>query len=352
MVVLKVLAVQRRGYRFSTRGVGMRRVLVTGFGPFADHATNPSWEVAKALAGEHHWEDPLGAEGDVHAHVEALLLAVDAGGASTVAQRIAEGERWDVVLHVGLCGSCTAGRLERRGRDAFAMTVPDNAGRQQVDGPITGRGDLMADAQPEWLDITRCDPAATWSDDAGGYVCNETLLMTLDARGSASNPSITFLHIPPEHHWSVTRSAAMAKQVILNMLCPPVVDVAAGALFDDGRLLVGRRASSEAASGLWELPGGKFEPNEALEDAVVREWQEELHLAVRAGARRGSWWGRTGRARYRINVIEVQPVEGSLDGFDAEVHDRLEWIDATVDLDAYAWLGPDRDVVAHLLGIG
>ena len=86
--------------------------------------------------------------------------------------------------------------------------------------------------------------------------------------------------------------------------------------------------------------------------APNRPDRRELHLSVQAGARRGSWWGRTGRARYRINVIEVQPVEGSLDGFDAEVHDQLEWIDATVDLDAYTWLGPDRDVVAHLLGLG
>lgn len=350
-VVLKVLAKQRRGYASPPPDMSMRRVLVTGYGPFAGHATNPSWDVAQALRGAHLWHDPYGAEGEVHVEVEAMLLSVDADGASTVARLLAQNAEWDLVLHVGLCGTCEHARLEQVGRDAFAMTVPDNTGRWEKSGVITGRGDRSGDAQPDWLDLAQCDPEATWSDDAGGYVCNETLLRTLDARGEATSPSVSFLHIPSEDRWSVERSTTMARKVILHLLFPPVIDVAAGALFHGADLLVGRRSFSEAAAGRWELPGGKVEPNEHVEEALVREWKEELHLDVRPGARRGHWWGRTPRARYRINVVEVQTKDGGHEGMVPEVHDALAWIDATVDLDAFAWLGPDREVVAHLLGL-
>lgn len=46
-------------------------------------------------------------------------------------------------------------------------------------------------------------------------------------------------------------------------------------VFDDGgRLLLVRRANPPA-QGLWSIPGGRVEPGEAWEDAVVRELLEE-----------------------------------------------------------------------------
>ena len=44
----------------------------------------------------------------------------------------------------------------------------------------------------------------------------------------------------------------------------------------DGRLLVQKRPSTGLLADLWELPGGKREPGESLEEAVVREVREEL----------------------------------------------------------------------------
>ena len=47
---------------------------------------------------------------------------------------------------------------------------------------------------------------------------------------------------------------------------------------EDGRLLLIRRANPPA-QGLWSLPGGRVEPGEADEQAVVRELAEETGLA-------------------------------------------------------------------------
>jgi 8-oxo-dGTP diphosphatase len=57
--------------------------------------------------------------------------------------------------------------------------------------------------------------------------------------------------------------------------------VAAAALIDDcGRVLVQQRPAGTAMAGLWEFPGGKLEPGETAEAALVRELREELGVTV------------------------------------------------------------------------
>lgn len=60
-----------------------------------------------------------------------------------------------------------------------------------------------------------------------------------------------------------------------------LVLVAAAALVDgDGRVLIAKRPAHKSMGGLWEFPGGKVEPGERPEDAVIRELKEELNLDV------------------------------------------------------------------------
>ncbi len=63
----------------------------------------------------------------------------------------------------------------------------------------------------------------------------------------------------------------------------PLVLVAAVALVDvDGRVLIAQRPAGKSMAGLWEFPGGKVEPGESDEQALVRECREELgHGAIR-----------------------------------------------------------------------
>lgn len=59
----------------------------------------------------------------------------------------------------------------------------------------------------------------------------------------------------------------------------PVLYVAACALLDaDGRILIAQRPEGKPMAGLWEFPGGKIEPGETPEQAVVRELREELSV--------------------------------------------------------------------------
>ncbi len=61
------------------------------------------------------------------------------------------------------------------------------------------------------------------------------------------------------------------------------VRVAAAALLDDdARVLVAQRPAGKSFAGQWEFPGGKLEPGESPESALVRELHEELHIVVAA----------------------------------------------------------------------
>ncbi|KAJ57292.1 NTP pyrophosphohydrolase [Actibacterium mucosum KCTC 23349] len=55
--------------------------------------------------------------------------------------------------------------------------------------------------------------------------------------------------------------------------------VSAVALIDtDGRVLLAQRPEGKSMAGLWEFPGGKVEPGETPEAALIRELQEELGI--------------------------------------------------------------------------
>lgn len=61
----------------------------------------------------------------------------------------------------------------------------------------------------------------------------------------------------------------------------PVFPVVAAALVDaEGRVLLQQRPAGKALAGLWEFPGGKLEPGETPEVALVRELREELAITV------------------------------------------------------------------------
>ena len=59
----------------------------------------------------------------------------------------------------------------------------------------------------------------------------------------------------------------------------PIV-VAAAVLIDRGKVLLTRRLDGQHLEGMWEFPGGKLEPGESPEDAVVRECAEECGIDV------------------------------------------------------------------------
>jgi len=79
-------------------------------------------------------------------------------------------------------------------------------------------------------------------------------------------------------HFSLERSAWQAARA-----ARPLLLVVAAALIDpDGRVLLAQRPAGKSLAGFWEFPGGKLDPGETPEQALVRELQEELGIDTSA----------------------------------------------------------------------
>jgi 8-oxo-dGTP diphosphatase len=84
----------------------------------------------------------------------------------------------------------------------------------------------------------------------------------------------------PVRHFAATREMPKSAEPVAK---PPVILVAACALIDaGGKVLLARRPEGKKMAGLWEFPGGKIEPGETPEAALVRELKEELGIVVEA----------------------------------------------------------------------
>ena len=102
-----------------------------------------------------------------------------------------------------------------------------------------------------------------------------------------------------------------------------VVEVAAAVILrPDGSFLLGRRPSGSFYPGYWEFPGGKVEANETPREALLRELQEELGIAVDAAY---PWITREfsyEHAEVRLHFFRVLRWSGELQELQ---HDALAW---------------------------
>jgi 8-oxo-dGTP diphosphatase len=116
-------------------------------------------------------------------------------------------------------------------------------------------------------------------------------------------------------------------------------------------LLVARRSAPEHLAGLWEFPGGKVEPGEEPESALVRELAEELGIGVRLGSElQGEaphGWPLNERASMRVWFAEVTRGEP----LPLEDHDELQWMDLgdPEAVLALPWIPADYPIVHALL---
>jgi len=105
--------------------------------------------------------------------------------------------------------------------------------------------------------------------------------------------------------------------------CPAHL-VASDGAWRDGRFLIARKAPGKRMAGAWELPGGKLEPGETPEAALVREIDEELGLTVEPGVHVA-----TNEHEYDFAVIILDAWRATIVGGDWTLldHDRVAWID-------------------------
>ena len=119
------------------------------------------------------------------------------------------------------------------------------------------------------------------------------------------------------------------------------VAVVGAALVRDDRVLASRRTDPPHLAGLWEFPGGKVEPGETDEQALVRELREELGLEAVVGDRLGGDLAIGETAVLRVYLATADGEPALVD------HDAHRWL-AADELDDVPWIPVDLPLVDAL----
>jgi 8-oxo-dGTP diphosphatase len=121
--------------------------------------------------------------------------------------------------------------------------------------------------------------------------------------------------------------------------------VAAVITDDEGRVLACRRAPHKSLAGLWEFPGGKVEPGESDEEALVREIREELGVQIEVGQFLGSSIGPADDIE--INLVAYLAMLVGSKITQSSDHDGFRWLLAS-ELGDLKWAPADMPFVRSL----
>ena len=121
------------------------------------------------------------------------------------------------------------------------------------------------------------------------------------------------------------------------------IEVVAAIIHQDGRILATQRGYGEYR-GLWEFPGGKMEPGEMEEQAIVREIGEELNVEI--GVERKVFTVEHDYPQFhlRMHCFWCSILSGVLE---LREHQSARWLEQT-EWESVEWLPADVAVVEAL----
>ena len=104
---------------------------------------------------------------------------------------------------------------------------------------------------------------------------------------------------------------------------PNIIRVAAAVMVNDGMMLIAKRKPTARLPNLWELPGGKIEPNETPEECLKRELKEEFDIDVMVGEHLGS-----NIYTYDFGTIELMAYRANWKDGDLILkdHEEIRWV--------------------------
>ncbi len=124
------------------------------------------------------------------------------------------------------------------------------------------------------------------------------------------------------------------------------IEVVAAIIHHEGRILATQRGYGDFKDG-WEFPGGKMEPGETAEAAIVREIKEELTVTIRPEK-----LVTTVEADYPKFHLTMHCFLATIESGDINLleHEDAKWL-GKEELDSVAWLPADVEVVKKLKAI-
>ena len=113
----------------------------------------------------------------------------------------------------------------------------------------------------------------------------------------------------------------------------------------EGKILIAQRNLKKSQGGLWEFPGGKIEPNETKEEAIIREIKEELDIRIEAVKYLSEKVFKYPDKEVNLIAIECRHIEGNIKLLE---HEDIKWVDRS-ELQNYEFAPADGFIVDALM---
>ncbi|MCG5030142.1 (deoxy)nucleoside triphosphate pyrophosphohydrolase [Mesosutterella sp. OilRF-GAM-744-9] len=121
------------------------------------------------------------------------------------------------------------------------------------------------------------------------------------------------------------------------------IEVVAAIIHHEGKILATQRGYGDFKDG-WEFPGGKVEPGETPQEAIVREIREELEVTIRPERLVTTVECDYPKFHLTMHCFLASVAEGSITLLE---HEAAKWLGKD-ELDTVAWLPADVEAVQKL----
>ncbi|RBP84391.1 8-oxo-dGTP diphosphatase MutT [Marinomonas rhizomae] len=126
-----------------------------------------------------------------------------------------------------------------------------------------------------------------------------------------------------------------------------LVRVAVGVILRDGAVFIALRKSNQHQGGLWEFPGGKCEPFESAEAALMRELKEECGIVVTKCSFYKTIAHDYGDKQVELCFYKVTEFDGEPEGSEGQ---EVSWV-AISSLSAYRFPEANQEIVLDLMAM-
>jgi 8-oxo-dGTP diphosphatase len=123
-----------------------------------------------------------------------------------------------------------------------------------------------------------------------------------------------------------------------------ITEVAAALIWDGDRFMICQRPAHKTRALLWEFVGGKVEPGETREQALIRECREELAVGVSVGGEFASEVYEYPDLTIRLTLFNASITEGTPQMLE---HKDIRWITAA-EIPDYEFCPADTKFLAML----
>lgn len=127
-----------------------------------------------------------------------------------------------------------------------------------------------------------------------------------------------------------------------------MIEVVAALIWNKDKFMICQRPAKKARGLLWEFVGGKVEPGETKEQALIRECQEELAIKLSVGSEFAQVTHKYPDITVHLTLFNATIVEGTPQRME---HNDIRWI-AVDEIPQYEFCPADKVILQPLRGIG